>query len=618
MSKQGSYWRRTLEQRISRRRALQAAALGAAGLTGAAVVGCAGEEEEGEVTPEATEEVQKGGPNEVVDAKEEKPPIPGGTGRGAWASDPLSLDPQRNLSWVTDYFLSAAAYSRLYKYDSGEHITKPTDYLTAPDVAESYEVTPDHLQWTFKLRPDVKFHNKPPLNGRLLVAEDVVATYRRFIEGSGPQPQPARYAMILGELIDSVEAPDEQTVVFKMKVPYPPFLTTIASAQYLWILSREAVDGDIDPAKEDGVIGTGPWMLKSYEPAKAAEWLKNPDYFLVRDGVPLPYLDGYTMYVVPEYATQKAQFQAANIDALILEPKDVMDVVGSVPDCQITRGDPMNLLNFMYFGQKEPNPFKDERVRRAVSMAVDRDAILEAQYNISTLRDAGYEPTSAWHNVVPAGLTRWWLDPQSEEMGAAGQYYKYDPAEAKKLLAAAGYPDGIDTDYHFATAIYGAGFETAAEATAAYLREAGINPNVIAEPYTTYITTIFGGGPEVSGIVFAYETPFTEVDDYLWHMYNPKGARNHGHLDDPDLTQMVNDQRVEADVDKRREIIWDIQRYASDKMYYVPATSAAASGYVAYQRWVRNVGVFRTASFAVYTETTMFSWHDEDDPTRNL
>ncbi len=614
MSPETDYWRRILRERISRRRALQAAALGGVGLAGATVIGCGGGKEEGGGGATVTPEARQGGPQEVINPQEQTPPTTGGFARYAWTSDPLSLDPQRNLSWTTDYFVSGGAYSRLYKFQTGPGIS-PTSYLPTPDVAESYEETPDHLTWTFKLRPDVKWQNKPPLNGRALVAGDVVATYKRFIEGSGPQPQPARYAIVLQEIVDSVEAPDDSTVVFNLKVPYPWFLNTVSSASYLWILSQEAVNGDIDPAKDSGVIGTGPWILDRYEPSKKADWIKNPDYFVSRDGIQVPYMDGFTLNIVPEYATQKAQFQASNLDYIPTQPKDVLEIANTVSGVQITRGALANLLNFIFFGQAEPNPFKDERVRRAVSMALDRDALLEVVYNISTLRNAGYEPVEAWHNIVPAGLTNWWLDPKSHDMSTAGQWYDYDPAQAKALLSAAGFPDGLDADFHFATAIYGGDFETAAEATPAMLRDAGIRPNVIADAYGEYITTVFPG-KEVSGIVFALETIFSEVDEYLWHMYNPQGARNHTGWDDPQLTQMIENQRIEADEDARRAIIYDIQRYVSDRMYYVPATVGGSSTYGSYQRWDRNVGVFTGASFAVWSETTPYLWLSEDAPGR--
>jgi ABC-type transport system substrate-binding protein len=427
------------------------------------------------------------------------------------------------------------------------------------------------------------------------VAEDVAATYDRFVN------LPARFKQSLA-MVDRVETPDDRTVVFKLNMPYPHFLTTMASPSYLWILSREAATGEIDPATV--WIGTGPFIREKFEPSKETFSAKHPEYFLS----PLPYVDGIRTAIVPEAAQRVSQFIAGNTDTQFISSLDLESILRSVPDVQLIGddGNVGNLLNFFYFSGIDPeSPFKDERVRRAASMAIDRDALIEVVYNISVNERLGIQRETRWHNIVPAGLSKWWLDPKGDEIGDAGRWYEFNPAESKKLLSAAGYDDGLPTELHFTAGIYAfTGYDTAAEAIIPMLNEAGFNVQPKVEDYLAeYITKTFLG--EFKDMAFGLETIFTEVDEYLFNMLHPDGIRNHGKIDDPELTSMIEDQRLEPDPERRKEIIYDIQRYVSDKMYYVPLIIGGSSQFVVAHPWVGNFGKYNTASFGITTESTM-------------
>jgi len=591
-----SFWHRYARQRVSRRRALQLAALSGGGLALAAACGGGGDDEE----------AREGGPGQVFNPQPAENIVPGGIYRLALTGDPLNLDPQRNLSFTTDLFVSGFVYSRLYRYKTGPGYD-PTLYDPVPDIAESYEIADDGLTWIFTLRPGVTFHNKPPLNGRELDSEDVAATFRRFME------LPARYEIVLRRTVERVDTPSPNQVVFRLKLPYAPFLNQMASSTYLWVLSKEAATGELDPSQIGNVIGTGPWVLDEYTPSQVMRYVKNPAWY----GAPLPYLDGQTLPIVPEYATRQAQFLAGNLDSDAPNGNDLLDVVNRTPGAQVTVGNFPNVLNFFFFdfNVNPDSPFRDERVRRAVSMAVDRDGLLEALYNLSVVKNAGYEVTARWHNAVPGGLTRWWLDPKSEEMGEAGQWYEYNPEKARALLAEADYEGGFSTELHHPTAIYGNTFDQGAEAIVPFIRAIGIGTETKQEAYVDYITRTFVG--DLTGMAFALETPFSDADEYLHAMYHPDGARNHSKIDDPTLTQMIEDQAVETDLERRVQLVHDIQRYVSDKMYYVPLMVFGSPGFNVAHPWVQNVGVYQTASFGAATEGGVYVALTEDAPGRS-
>ena len=131
-------------------------------------------------------------------------------------------------------------------------------------------------------------------------------------------------------------------------------------------------------------------------------------------------------------------------------------------------------LSFMFFDPDPTSPWKDPRVRQAVSMAINRDDLLELGYNLKKLKEAGLDVQGPWHNIIPAGETRWWIDPKGKDQGDSAKFFKYDPAEAKKLLSAAGYPDGFSTVYQYTANRYGKLFNDIAEAQINYLNQIGI------------------------------------------------------------------------------------------------------------------------------------------------
>ena len=302
-----NYWT-AQRRRLSRRAALQGAALLGAGFAGLTLTACKG----GPLNPaKVTSSKSSGRPagrdvNSLIGRTGKKPaeaPTTGGSYNGVVGSNAPTLDPHGSSSVLTMQAVSPVM-SRLLRYKSPWEPAETYDCNVEPDLALTAESS-DAVTWTFKLRPDAKFQNIPPVNGHPVEAEDIKVTYTRAVS-----PANANRGSL--GMIDpnQIQTPDKNTVVFKLRYPYAPFSKLVASGVYGWIFPREIANGSYDPAKT--VIGSGPFLLDSYTPDVAYAYKRAPEWF--EKGK--PFIDGIRVAVVPDPNQQIAQFTAGNIDVI--------------------------------------------------------------------------------------------------------------------------------------------------------------------------------------------------------------------------------------------------------------------------------------------------------------
>jgi ABC-type transport system substrate-binding protein len=487
-----------------------------------------------------------GAPTAAPAAASGPKPKNGGTFRFlGWTEDPPTLDPYLNVSFRTQEF-AAFFYSRLLMSKKGPGIPAQA-YIMEGDLAESWKVSDDGLTYTFNLRPDAKWHNLPPMNGRPVTAQDVVWSFERFMKLSAQKSTFERVA--------EVTAPDDRTVRFQLKDAFVPFEAAIG-APLFWIMPRELIEQDGDASKR--VIGSGPFVFGKYESSISFTGKKNPTYY--RKGE--PHVDEIVGLIIPDTATQLAGLRGRELDYLAVAQQDLEPLKKSNPEIQYVEWEYL-YIPFFYWKVDKP-PFNDPRVRQAASMAVNRDGIISA---IAAGR-------GNWNNAIPWALSDWWLDPRGPDMGPGAKYFKYDPAGAKSLLAAAGYPDGLKVDL-ISTPGYGQAFVQRVELVQQDLKAAGFDASIKMQEYTAYIATTFKGQFEGGNtLVLGLETPFTEPHDFLFNMYHPKGTRNHAGINDPKLTAMIEQQVRILDRAERKKQIFEIQRYLAEQMYYPPQTSS--------------------------------------------
>jgi peptide/nickel transport system substrate-binding protein len=475
-----------------------------------------------------------------------------------FTGDPPDLDPYLNVTFRAQEF-AGFFYSRLLKFDNSA-AAPPNQFVPVPDLAESFEVTPDGLTYTFKLRANAKWHNKDPMNGRAVTADDVVYSFDRFRKVS---PQKTNF-----DMVKEVKATDPRTVVFTLNGPFAPFETTIASPMF-WIMPKEVIEADGDARKR--VIGSGPWLFDRQEKGVQIVAKKNPDYYFTGR----PYVDEINLLVIPEDATAVAGLRAKRIDITGLSATDRAAIKQSNPEILLTEY-PQNQIYFMYWRLDAP-PFNDVRVRQAVSLALDRDEMTAVLWE-----GKGY-----LNNALPAGMLGWYVDPRGPEMGANAKYFKRDIPAAKKLLADAGFANGLKVPLISTLNAYGNTFNQSVELVVKQLKEAGIEADLRPQDYSAYISSTFLGKFDAGAMVWGLETPFQEPHDYLYNMYHPKGVRNHGGpTGDNELTALLDKQATTLNKEERKKQIVEIQKYLGEKQYYVMGVAGDTT--IARQPWVKN------------------------------
>ena len=485
--------------------------------------------------------------------------------------DPPHFDPHLTISYKTNV-LYTFTHSRLLKYRAGPGV-QPGSFILEGDLAESWS-QPSETTYIFKLRKGVRWHAKPPVNGRELTADDVKYTFDRFVNEKGNA-----YRSMMAAL-DKVEVVDKYTVKMTLKEPYVWFLDMVANPMALAIIAKEAVEKFGDLKKPEAVVGTGPWMLDSYRPNVGLTFVRNASYFLSG----LPYIDRVEVTVDEDNASRMAAFIAGKYD-LGWEASGTINRVDwvQIKDTLKQRRPKLQRLEFasnqmshIYMRTDKP-PFNDVRVRRAISLAFDRQGLL----------DAVAEGVGVFNPAVPAALKDWALP--VDQLGEGAQYYKFDPARAKKLLAEAGFPSGFPATLSYAT--YGSNIQVdSVQLLLKHLKDIGIDAKPIQQEYGAYISTTFYGKYE--SMAFGPQTPFLDPDNYLFGPYMPGELKNQSHVNDPVLGDLLIRQRRTADVSKRREVLHEIQRHAARQQYYVYAPSGVYIGVWdgALKNYVPNLG----------------------------
>jgi len=469
----------------------------------------------------------------------------------AW--DPPFFDPMLTTAYRVHIPLTFT-HSRLVKHKAGPSIV-PGTFAIEGDLAESWS-QPNEATWIFKLHRGVRWHNKPPVNGRELTAEDVRYSVERFLTVKG---NPGAYML---RAVDKVEAVDRYTIKFSLKEPFAWFLDMLANPISLPIVARECVEKFGDLKKAESVVGTGPWMLESYRQNAGLTLLRHPAYF--RPG--LPYIDRVEILVDEDNASRIATFLAGRYDLGWEFPGTINRTDWVQIKDMLQRRRP-NLKTAEFVANVETHismrtdraPFNDVRVRRAVSLAIDRQEMI----------DAVLEGAGVFNPAFPAALKDWALP--TNQLGDGARYFKHDPVEARRLLAAAGYPNGFPASVCFAT--YGSTtLVDLAQLILKDLKNVGIDARLDTKEYGAFIASCYFG--QFESMTYGPQTPFLEPDNFLYSMHYPGEQKNQSHVDDPVVTDFLVRQRRTFDTAKRREIIAEIQRYLATQQYYVQLPSA--------------------------------------------
>ena len=426
-----------------------------------------------------------------------------------------------------------------------------------PELASSWERTPDGQVFSFQLRDDVKWHNVAPLNGRALVAQDIKFAYDRYKEEGVHQS----YWTNIG----SIDAVDDTNLTITMSKVTADFILPLAS-RYQTIFPRELVDeGTIDQK----VIGTGAMILDEAAQGSHATFNKNPDYWESE-----VLLDGVEFRLRQDYSARLAGFRVGQFDfcyGLVPDIRAMEQLLKTNPDVQVNfntnvRGSP--------FGMNLSNPkFADERVRQAITLALDTDFMTDVQYD-------GLAKSNALHVWTFA-----FDEEPTVESGEFGPWAgRYDVAEAKKLIAAAGAESlEFENFYHN----YGSPTnDQRSDIIKEQLAEVGINMIPRHVDYTEFNSTwVPGKLKEASSTGWA--TVGFDADNYFYGVIHSQSSGNRWRLNDPHVDALAEAQQVELDPDARRDIHREIWDYMMDKMYHPPMPTQFS--FEVYQPWLRGI-----------------------------
>ena len=470
-------------------------------------------------------------------AAAEETPKPGGTLTYLIAADaPPSFDAHRELTFATVYS-AAPFYSVLVRVDPNNPASAAAfvcDLCTEMPIP-----TDDGKTYTFKLRDGVKFHDGSPLT-----ADDVAASWNKIIdppEGVTSARQ-SQYMMV-----DKVEAHDPLTVVFRLKFPTSAFLPALADP-FTWIYKKEILDKD-PRWHERNILGSGPFKFVGYEVGSAIKGVRNPDYY--HPG--LPYLDGFIGLYAPKQAVRVDAIRSdrAAIDFRNLPPSARDELVDALGDKITVQQSDLNCGNIFTPNQKR-KLFDDARVRRALTLAVDRWSGATALAKIAVVHTVG--------GIVFPGSP---LAASKEELERIAGFWPdiaKSRAEAKRLLKEAG-AEGLA--FELLNRDLDQPFKYVGTWLVDQWSKIGLNVTQRIVPVGPWFDAMRNGNFDVTleGNCQSVVNPVLDVQKYL-----PRSifTENYGNFEDQHEIDLYQQMLHETDTAKQRQLVRDFEKYVLD------------------------------------------------------
>jgi peptide/nickel transport system substrate-binding protein len=524
-----NYWDKVLTRRVGRRRAI--AGTGATALGAAFLAACGGDDDDDD---------DGGAPSSSPSTGSGSSGSSGSSGGGTVIGKQFGNHPGHSLlgspdakyggtfgTFVSDaphldIYTTAHEYSSLSGQYVFDHMITTRQNENAPwvaEAAEGVEENPDGITYTFKLRQGMKYHNFAPVNGREVVASDIVADqeYVKTVAGAENAFQ--------NEILDKAEAPDDYTVVYTLQRPTAYLYTArlFGHPGPQSILPKEYLEVD---RKTHQQIGSGPFILDDYVVATRWHYVRNPEYHSRGLGAGImPYRDAQDCFFISDEAAREAAFRSEQATFYQPAAASFQGIVDSLPD--LARGiTGPGLQPFTWNLGNAPDErklwidYKDTRFREAIYRLTDKQQFVDLVY-----QGNAKIPTSILAVAQPAIYQ---LDASETE-----EYFKYDVAEAKKLLEAVGY-DGREYQIEYqGSATAG----QACEVLKQQLAQGGVNtaifsrsPSELLERSTRGEYDFFVGGHP------RYDSPQAPLNQ---NKSNTKLAFGGTSLNDPELDAMI-------------------------------------------------------------------------------
>ncbi len=430
---------------------------------------------------------------------------------------PAWLDPgEAGPAFLTPYWFMYGLHDAMLKPMPGQRM--------ANSLAESWSMSEDQLVYEFILRKGLKFHNGDPFT-----AEDVAFSFKR---AKGAQ---------LHEKVKEVVIVDPHKVRFVLHEPWPDFMTfygTLASAA-AWITPKNYFEKVGADGFKKQPIGLGPYKFVSMKPGIELVMEANEDYWRK-----VPSVKRLVFHSVPEATTRLAMLKRGEVDVAYLLEGQLGESIRNDPKLKLvfSGGVATNFLDF--FDMWDPkSPWADQRVRKAASLALDRKAISDAD-TLGASKPNGNVVLRSMEYALPIDA-----DP-------------YDPAQAKKLLAEAGYPNGFDAGDLYAVPPY---FNTG-EAIGGYLGAVGIRTKLRTMERATFFSAL--GTKKLKGVCFCSIAIYGNASTRMSEVVLSTGTYAYGGY--PDIDELYKRQLTETDPKKREAMLHEIQKTLHERTRFAP------------------------------------------------
>ena len=431
---------------------------------------------------------------------------------------PTWFDPAETLGIITPFMVMYAMHDALAKAMPGNP--------TAPSLAESWQVSPDGRVYEFTLRKGVKFHNGDPLT-----SEDVKFSFERYKGAS---------AKAIHDRVAAVETPSPLLVRFRLKNPWPDFMTFYTAASGAgWIVPKKYVEKVGDDGFKKAPVGAGPYKFVSFNPgvelvmeAFEGYWRKTPS------------VKRLVFKVITDESTRLAALKRNEVDVVYSIRGELAEELQRTPGLALKPTVIQAPQWVSMLDQWDPkSPWHDRRVRLAANLAVDRKALNQA----ITL---GHSRLT--YSIIPSTFDYYWQPPA----------YEFDPAQAKKLLAEAGYPNGFDAGDYYIDISYA----NVQEPIAGYLQAVGIRTKLVSRERASHWSTY--ADKKYKNMAYTASGAFGNAATRIEAYVVKDGTYVYGSYSDID--SLFKDQAAELDRKKREVLLHKIQQLMREKVMHIP------------------------------------------------
>jgi peptide/nickel transport system substrate-binding protein len=431
---------------------------------------------------------------------------------------PTWFDPAEAPGIITPYMIYYALHDAMVKPMPGQP--------AAPSLAESWSVSKDGLVYEFVLRKGVKFHN-----GDTVTAEDVKFSFERY-RGSAKNS--------LKERVMAVETPDPRHVRFRLKAPWPDFITFYTGASGAgWIVPKKYVEKVGDEGFKKAPVGAGPYKFVSFTPGVELVMEAFDQYWRKP-----PQVKRLVFKVIPDESTRLAALKRGEVDIVYSVRGELAEELQRTPGLTLKPA-VIQAPFWLYFAdQWDPkSPWHDQRVRLAASLAVDRPTINQAL----TL---GHSKLTG--SIIPNNFEFYWTPPPPI----------FDPAGAKKLLTSAGYPNGFDAGDYYCDASYA----NLAEVVLNNLQAVGIRVKLVPLERAAFFKAY--AEKKLKNIIQGASGAFGNAATRLEAFVVTDGTYVYGSY--PDLDGLFREQASELDAKRREAILTKMQQIVQERVIYAP------------------------------------------------